>query len=223
MAYLGGAIRWGAYFAGVLPEGVDNIIAVLENSSGQVYTYEISGKRDTYLGEGDVHEPQYGGLKVTSQFVSYKNRTATEEAGAPFFTVTIYPSSEFRSTFETNKPAVYTAVVGLVFLCVVLTFIVYDRSVKRRNDKILRSHARSNAIGADMFPTTIADRLLEDDNEDGNSKSKSRTGDAGLKSFLAAGIAGTDDDDDMFDSKPLAEFIPNVTVMFFADVITGML
>ena len=43
-------IYWKTYFSDILPAGVKGVIAVMENSCGQSYTYRIDGTEATFLG-----------------------------------------------------------------------------------------------------------------------------------------------------------------------------
>jgi hypothetical protein len=56
-------VPWDLYLSRLLPNGIDGVHVVLENTCGQVVTYEINGPEAAYLGEGDMHQSEYNYLK----------------------------------------------------------------------------------------------------------------------------------------------------------------
>ena len=85
-------------------------------------------------------------------------------------------------------------------------FFIYDVLVQRRNEKIVVTAARSNAIVSSIFPDAIRDRLLE------QNVATSKQGH--LKSYL---LNGGSDDAGNQSSKPLADLFLETTVLF-ADI-----
>jgi hypothetical protein len=53
------AIYWRFMMNDILPESINGVVCVLENSFGQMRTYEIKGQDAFYLGEGDFHDASY--------------------------------------------------------------------------------------------------------------------------------------------------------------------
>ena len=86
------------------------------------------------------------------------------------------------------------------------TFFIYDTLVQRRNEKIVMTAARSNAIVATMFPDTIRDRLL--------LQNDSALNQGPLKSYL---MNGSEAGSEIMSSKPLADLFLETTVIF-ADI-----
>ena len=84
-------------------------------------------------------------------------------------------------------------------------FFIYDMLVQHRNEKIVVTAARSNAIVSSLFPDAIRDRLLQQ-----NEMLKR----GHLKSYL---LNGKDTDDDHLLSKPLADLFLETTILF-ADI-----
>ena len=91
-------------------------------------------------------------------------------------------------------------------MLVALVFLVYDILVQNRNEKIVATAARSNAIVSSMFPDAIRDRLLQ------QNEATSKRGH--LKSYL---LDGGIEDASNLSSKPLADLFLETTVMF-ADI-----
>jgi hypothetical protein len=54
--------RGDLYLSRPLPQGIDGVFVVLENTCGQAVTYEINGSA-SYLGTGDLHQLRYNYLE----------------------------------------------------------------------------------------------------------------------------------------------------------------
>ena len=101
---------------------------------------------------------------------------------------------------------IYAAVVAFTFVLVAAVFFIYDLLVQQRNEKIVVTAARSNAIVSSIFPDAIRDRLLQQTNV------SSKQGH--LKSYL---LNGESDNAGNSSAKPLADLFLETTVMF-ADI-----
>jgi hypothetical protein len=99
-------LYWSFYFADILPPTARGIIAVLENSQNQSFTYRINGPEVEYLGDGDMHEQQYDYMAV-SEDVSTIIKASASPATRSYTTVDlddeyctyrlrVYPSSEME-------------------------------------------------------------------------------------------------------------------------------
>jgi hypothetical protein len=60
---LAAVVPWDLDLSSLLPVGIDGVFVVLENTGGQVVTYEINGPEAAYLGKGDMHQTKYDYLK----------------------------------------------------------------------------------------------------------------------------------------------------------------
>jgi hypothetical protein len=99
-------LYWSFYFTDILPPTARGIIAILENSQNQSFTYRINGPDVEYLGDGDMHEPQYDDM-VVSLDVSSIVKASANPATRSYTTVDlddeyctyrlrVYPSSEMK-------------------------------------------------------------------------------------------------------------------------------
>jgi len=130
--------------------------------------------------------------------------------GHCFYSFHIYPTQSFEDEFTTNLPFLVTIAVAALFGVVAIAFLVYDFFVSKRNQKIVDTAARSNAIVASVFPATIRDRLLkENENRTGNVNKSRR-----LKNLMHDGLMLDDDEDDLAKSEPIADLFPEVTLLF---------
>ena len=59
VAVIGGAVAWDRSLLNLLPTDVRGILTVIKNNCNQSYTYEIDGHDAFFVGEGDLHEPEF--------------------------------------------------------------------------------------------------------------------------------------------------------------------
>lgn len=125
----------------------------------------------------------------------------------------IYPTVVFESSYETSSAAQFTAIVAASFFFVAILFLIYDIFVQRRNNKLIKNAARSNAIVASLFPGNVRDRLISGNNNRVLGQKRSLN----LKKYIASG--GVDaDNTSAIDSPPLADLFLETTVLF-ADIV----
>jgi hypothetical protein len=162
-------VEWSRLLTFILPFGVNGIVAVLSNSCGQTFTYQINGPDVVFLGKGDLHDTNYNTFGVTSRLMDATwpllglNKTAT---GAEcMYTVQLYPSRTLQDIYLDEKPAIYAAVVVLLFAFTAAIFWLYDLLVQRRQAKVNATTKKSNAILSSLFPSTVRDRILKEAEE----------------------------------------------------------
>jgi hypothetical protein len=68
---LAAVVPWDLYLSRLLPVGIDGVFVVLENTCGQVITYEINGPEAAYLGKGDMHQKKYNYLEQSYRVSDY--------------------------------------------------------------------------------------------------------------------------------------------------------
>jgi hypothetical protein len=73
----------------------------------------------------------------------------------------MYPSQEFQDQYVTNKAAIYTAAVVLIFVCTAGLFLLYDYLVENRQQKTARLARQTSNIVDSMFPAAFRDRLYK--------------------------------------------------------------
>jgi nitrogen-specific signal transduction histidine kinase len=109
-----------------------------------------------------------------------------------------------------------------VGLLVIMTFLLYDCYVRRRNAKMVDAAARRDEILMSLFPSTVRSRLLEEQEH----TSKKGTGSGGgmvhhrLRNFLsgAEGKAQASEkvspatDSDGYEGKPIADLYDTITI-----------
>ena len=129
----------------------------------------------------------------------------------------IYPSHTFEASYDSNIPEIYAVVVACTFILVAIVFLIFNWFVNRRNEKLVVSAARSNAVLTAMFPTTIRDRIIEENNNNdsnGNGNAKKARHTSLLKpSFKDALIGGGIGD---MSRPPLADYFAEVSTVVAA-------
>lgn len=201
VAVLSLTTKWDSFLLPSLPPDPNGLIVTLHNKCNQSFSFDVTGTEVNYLGKGFHHEAEYE--EYEKEFVlTYNNPGFT---GIPManqyctYTVSVYPSCQMREQFNSGTPLVYTAAVAVVFLFTIFVFTSYDYLVQRRQNHLVESATKSNAIISSLFPKIVRDRLLDDGVPDG-SKSGSK-----VESSRNLGDAG---------DAPIANFFANTTVMF---------
>lgn len=213
-------IPWDTYLQNLLPEGVNGIDCVLHNSAGQAFTYHIRGPDAIYLGPEDLHEPEFDNREVQiDTFDDFFGETGGgaslgHNPGNLHYWFSIYPSEELRRSYDTLAPITMAVGIVVIFTCMIVAFVLYDRFVSDKNNLILDAATNSNAILASLFPEKVKDRLLQDQVDEGRvfeqpSESK------GLLDFFES---DTHTQVEIPASKPIADVFERATVLF-ADIV----
>ena len=171
------------------------------------------------MGPGDQRDPSLTRMTEEMIFDSiYQDLSvAGSTNGSCVYKYYVSPTSLYLEDNESSIPIIATVFVAAIFALMAIAFFIYDMFVTRRNNKMVTTAARSNAIVSSIFPSTIRDRLLKDDDGDNNSATglllPTKTH---LKSFLTKDADGTEREDDglVLNSKPLADLFLSTTVVF---------
>lgn len=134
----------------------------------------------------------------------------------------MYPSVEYDggSVSKSTTAIMYTTAILLSFVVMAIIFLIYDRFVRSRNEKVVIAAARSNAIVSSLFPSNVRARLLAekgtDEDNTGKGKGRNDPNRSTLKGFLAGETQQDTEmqDADVYKSKPIADLFPETTVMF---------
>lgn len=161
-------LPWDRYLSKLLPQGVNGIYVVLRNTCGDLFSYQINGPEAIFLGEGDHHNPDYDDMLLTVLFDPFHGHSAGDHEAIEhnrtavncFYFFDIYPSEELEEVYNTNKPILLTFAVAVIFLFTALVFTAYDFLVRMRQEKVMDSALRSNAIVSSLFPAEVRDRLF---------------------------------------------------------------
>lgn len=212
VAILSATVHWKTYFVNMLPEDVHGLHAVVENSNGQMFTYEIHGDDAVFLGMEDLHEAEFDEYVMLANYSSFVTDSHQSQhlhyTGRPVddeyisYRIRVYPSALFRQSYVTNKPLLYSLLMGLVFVATAVFFFVYDRLVERRQRIVLSEAVKSANVISELFPENVRARLME---EAGKQEDARTMANAGQKMEVTP-------------SKPIADFFPETTILF-ADIV----
>ena len=191
----------------------------------EAFTYQLNGPEAVYLGAGDLHDTEYDHLEYFQLFSGYEKRNATASDGQETceYDLRIYPSDELQDYYLTNAPAIYACVIVLVIFCTAVSFLFYDYLVQVRQNKVMNTAKRTNAIVSSLFPENVRDRILKDAEEQAKGdldpgNSKGFRGLAAPKSQLKDFLGEEEYDEvHVFATKPIADLFPQ-TVRHLCDL-----
>jgi hypothetical protein len=116
-------VPWHTYLENVLPVDENGIILVVKYTCDglkkpeQQFTYQINGPDVVFLGAGDLHaHPRWSPNEFSAQVDAFL------AAGNCVYSMHVFPSDEFHSTYTGNTPAIYTSIVVLIFFVITLVF-----------------------------------------------------------------------------------------------------
>lgn len=176
-------------------QGLNGIMAVVSNPCSGAYTWKINGPDSIYVGQGELVEPDFVKYRVVA------NATALRTVPECPMTISVYPSEEYRAQFHSSDPAIFTAATILIFVITAMFFVMYDCLVERRQRTVQDTAKKSGAIVDSLFPAGIRERLMENEEEKKNLPG----GQAGRK-MKKLGL-------DVFETKPIADYYPEATVL----------
>jgi len=220
-----GVFSWDLYLTNLLPKNVEGIVCVIENTCGDVFSYEINGMNSRFLGLSDSHDVEFTNVREYALL----DFVPARESNCPY-ELYIYPTKEFVSRYQTNKPLGLAGAIALVFVVTFFMFYVFVGLVDKRQEKVMTSASRANAIVKSLFPSNVRDRIMKDTEEQNaknslaDNKPKSsffaEAAKKKLKSFLDEDNCddGCGDEGIMIRSKPIADLFPAATVIF-ADIV----
>ena len=210
VAVVAASFPWSSFVDNILRTGENGLVLVMRYSCegkkgpSQEFTFQINGPTAVYMGAGDLHAaPRW----TSNEFAS--NVPAFRASGNCSYSMHIFPSDEFHSAYVSNRPAVYTSIVVLIFLITALVFTWYDCSVDRRQDKVVSTAAKTNAIVDSFFPSHVRDRLMRGEDDDLAGTGEKLSTPAAFGKVFGNEVLAT---------KPIADLFPHATVMF-ADIV----
>jgi hypothetical protein len=164
-------------------------------------TYHLHGHEVEFIGEGDLHQPQFSMFEVTlNLLVNYPDAEILKKTpGHCTLQLQVYPSDTFFNAYKSNLPLIFSIIVASLFATIAAVFGFYDRFVQSRNRKITGVAERSNAIVGSLFPEAVKERLLA---EKENNQEK-----------LLGRYNEERDENGVFKNKPIADLYPEATVL----------
>lgn len=209
---LASVIHWNDYFQNILPATIHGLIAVLENTCDEYYSYSITGNESIPIGMGDLHDTKFQQYQRTTSFAEGGDvihdgsiNGLTVDQTICRYMLHIYPSQDFYDDYNTNMPMIISITVGICFLLLILMFIIYNRVVENRQTKVLDRAVHTTAIVSSLFPKEVRDRLIQEQK------------DVDVNGNLTKNNAFRNDKEKTADQKTIADLFLNCTVLF-ADI-----
>jgi len=133
----------------------------------------------------------------------------------------VQPSKEWKDKFFTTQPYTFAAGVIACFLITTVVVLVYDILVQRRQEAVMNSALKTNAIVNSLFPANVRDRLMDglaakngNDNDDPSPWSDPSSALANRKNVpQGKGKSDILSSETIFGSKPIADLFPATTIM----------
>ncbi|CAB9501451.1 Receptor-type guanylate cyclase gcy [Seminavis robusta] len=207
---VGFATAWDEALLDLLPDNVKGIHSVLRNDCNQSYTYNIQGGDAIFMGDGDFHEAEFDQYEVIVPLNLHTHADFPTTEGHCQYSMHIFPSTEFKTAYDSNTPEKFAIVVAVTFVVVALFFFMYDVFVQKRNTNLVLKAAQTSAIVTSLFPEHMRDRLAE---EAEAAQKKKRN----LRDFIKDEGDVNSGDRLRPVSKPLADLYLETTVLF-ADI-----
>jgi class 3 adenylate cyclase len=210
-------VNWNSFATRKMPRNGHLVDIVLEaacgdhHSTAHTYNVDPAGTLWAWVGAGDLHDPVHGRLKHQTTFEDFDllRRAATNTITAPDscrYRFSVHSTKALRSRYLTNAPWMYAGASIVICLFTSCVFGVYDRMVRRRQIKIMKSATQTDDLVASLFPHNVRGRLFQQD-QDGSTQ----VGTDGLTSTSPSQVArrplygGT---------NPIADLFPSCTVIF---------
>ena len=183
-------IDWKSLFEGMLRNREAVIQAVLENTCGDVMTFEISIDHVRNLGYGDLHDvssnqfERMSSAKVVMEQVSRMISGDTMQLPSEYtkvfsgilgtkaldydefpegfcaYRIRVYPTYQYQQSSSSGGPLVYAIVIAACFVFAGIVFVLYDRVVESRQYKVMETAVQSRAIVDSLFPSIVRDRIF---------------------------------------------------------------
>jgi class 3 adenylate cyclase len=244
VAFVIAIFPWNNYFKNIFPDTVEGVDVVVDDQCGDVHTYRVNGLDSEYAGTGDLHEGQFSSQKFSIEFatfarfkgshptdgsvtyegaelsnnqtyegafgMSYSEKFKGTSKGHCEYRLDVYPSSTLEALYLSSKPMLYGSTVAILFAIILIIMGVYDCMVTRRQRKLLAYAKRTKAIVSSLFPKNVQQRIMEGQETQDAETKRSTSLNRPTESILGELLGGSSG----FDSKPIADFFPNTTIMF---------
>lgn len=205
--YVFALISWENALDAAFKDAGLEMIAEIQPSCGTNFYFTIQNGKSRYATDSQDLDTTDADFDLTYDLFENCN-----------YKVVIKPTQAALSEVSTQVPILAFLLIALLFFFLVGLFNQYNRLVRERQIKLLSTAKRSNAVVSSLFPEAVQNRLLAEVEDSGHKQeSKRRVGPANfakMKEFL-------DDEKGknvLTQSKPIADFFPEATIMF-ADLV----
>lgn len=210
-------VPWERFFSDNLVDASEPLMLVVSNTCDEIFSFQVIGRNATFLAEEDLHDPRYDDLFIEGPFADMYNPSEyTNGSEHCVYTMKVYPTQAFEDSYKTNQPLLFSLGVLFIFIFTTLIFLVFDCLVRRRQNELVDTARKQNAIVSSLFPKSIQQKLMGETKKDAfdskNNGDKKKAGKAGLRMFLNGkeeekkAESGTE--------QPIADLFPETTIMF---------
>jgi hypothetical protein len=214
-------IPWDVFFVNIHSNRAYGIQVVVEDTCDSRFSYVVKGPVAEYHSEVKPVDDDYIEFAETSEFATFARFKG--EITSPYvkhcsYTLTTYPTREFKKQFETMRPIVYPFLLSGVFVFTAVIFALYDLTVQRRQETVMASATKTGALVSSLFPKEVQERMLRDEKQDEEGfhlmPMKNQ-----IKGFLNdSDAATTRGAQPKHSSPPIADLYPSASVVF-ADMV----
>lgn len=128
VGYVQSLFQWKIFLSKFNEIGVD-VVCVVANTCGDHVTFILSNNSVQYISDEDARMKKFDGIRTTlvigTDDIPDGEIESAKLAGVCIYTLTIYPTIEFRQTFNANA-VLYSMVIGITMLTMVGAFFAYD-------------------------------------------------------------------------------------------------
>lgn len=221
VGYFAAIIPWKEFFVNNLGEDTNDMIVVMNNTCGEVFSLNVTKRGAEIIGEYDEHDTTYDDIAQGYPFAEDYNRVdfAAYKEEICIYNLTMYPTKQFENAVRSKRPLVIGVTVFMVFILTSFGFMLFDCLVTQRQKKLLKTAKRQNALVNSLFPKNIQKKLIDDvaESETEHSERTKHTKKRNLNTFLIDDQSNPNRKQDPLDSKPIADLFPHTTIMF-ADI-----
>lgn len=127
VSYVQTVLEWEFLLSDILQEK-QSVFCFVENTCDQKgFTFKIVAGSTYFQGMGDAHDKQYDKYGKSTAIILFPIDEYSAAADACIYTLNVYPTQDYRRSFESKKPQIYTSGIAMVFLLMGITFFFYDR------------------------------------------------------------------------------------------------
>jgi hypothetical protein len=129
VAYIHTIFEWKFFFSSFKGEE-GSIMCYVENTCGDHFSFLVDTNMTTFFGTEDVHEARFDDVSVTLTIgLDDAGDSYTEHvrgAGLCIFTLTVYPTAEFRQAYNSYS-GLFATIVAVTMLVMVGSFFAFDQ------------------------------------------------------------------------------------------------
>jgi class 3 adenylate cyclase len=131
--FVSGVVPWSTFFENILPDRVVGFQIVVESCGTVNNTFELNGANVTFVGQGDLHDPEFDAYVEVSTFANFGVQPGTFDNACPH-TLYMFRTDEWQAQFKNveRETLVLTITILCTFILIALGFAVYEYFLRLR-------------------------------------------------------------------------------------------